>query len=134
MKDLINNWRCFPFRKKARTLWNATPLLLLWTIWKRGTWLYLKVSLFPLKELKFNSYALSLIRLVVLRRQTALLLLLCCIVTTATIKAFFFFFSRLGLLIRRLFLFQLFGSCVYSLYIHFLWMICFCPLPIKKAR
>ena len=50
--DLMLGWICLPLRKKDSKLWKATPLCLLWTIWKERNNVIFEDVCFSLRELK----------------------------------------------------------------------------------
>ena len=53
-KDLIQSWMHFPVRKKAKTIWRATPILLFWAIWKEITKIIFENATFSPLRLKLS--------------------------------------------------------------------------------
>ena len=66
-KDLLSSWTGFPIRKRARKLWMAGPLSLIWAIWKERNEVVFEDAVFSLSRLKtsFVSALISWVGLIV---------------------------------------------------------------------
>ena len=52
VKDLIQSWQHFPFRKKVKAIWRAAPLTLLWAFWKEWNKIIFEDASFSTLRLK----------------------------------------------------------------------------------
>ena len=50
VQDLFLGWSVFPIRKRARKLWRAAPLCLIWAIWKERNCVVFDNMYFSLKS------------------------------------------------------------------------------------
>ena len=54
VKDLLSGWSGFPIRERARKLWLAAPLSLIWAIWKERNRVVLEDGIFSLHRLELS--------------------------------------------------------------------------------
>ena len=54
VKDFLQSWLHFPVRKKAKSLWSAAPLILLWAIWKERNRVVFEGGAFSTLRLKHS--------------------------------------------------------------------------------
>ena len=61
IKEVLSGWSCFPIRKKAKNLWMAASLSLIWAVWKeRNTVVFEDVVFSPNRmKLSFVSALIS---------------------------------------------------------------------------
>ena len=54
VKDLLQSWLHFLVRKKAKSIWRATPLIIFWAIWKERNRVIFEDATFSTLRLKLS--------------------------------------------------------------------------------
>ena len=78
-KDRLLGWSCFPIRKRARKIWKAAPLCLLWAVWMEMNYIVFDDVPFSLLRLKtsFVSMLVSWVRSIKLEECSIIRIFLC---------------------------------------------------------
>ena len=54
LKEVMSRWSCFPIKKKAKKVWMAAPLSLIWAIWRERNRIVFEDEVFSPNRMKLS--------------------------------------------------------------------------------